>query len=529
LRYVNIHIHTNLTDLTNMSTKIDTPDFLSAAYEASQPDRDLVAAVRAGQRAVKDATTEYLPQEPAELDEDYQRRLDRSLFLEFYGNAERNLTGLVFKQEPQLGEDVDERIVKLFENIDNAGTHGSVFLRRAFRKLFDGHVFLVAEMPAPITTEEGDVPATVPLPAAKDRRPYAKMYRAEDALNWRWGHEEGKTYLRQITFREIDIEDDGAFGETEVTRYRVYRKAGAVVEWELWEEQEGDNGAVVVVVVASGTITATRGEIPVAWVIGEERDEAGDVFYTKPPLLNLAQLNLNYYVKDSDLSNLEHHCSVPILAVEGRQADSTEISIGGNQLLDVPSGGKAYWVEHTGAALGFLKERLADREKLMMHYGLELLQDTSRMPLTATEVSLTFVQRTSKLAAMARSLKDATERTFGFFAMYLGVEDFDAGGSFSLGVEDDELALSPEDMRVYSEMVDRGQLTARTFWQYLLEANRLPEDFDAEAEEKALKLQAENAQELLMKRFDAGDLEARQTMTDGEVKETTTLSEKDKV
>jgi hypothetical protein len=130
---------------------------------------------------------------------------------------------------------------------------------------------------------------------------------------------------------------------------------------------------------------------------------------------------------------------------------------------------------------------------------------------------------------MARSLKDATERIFGFFAMYLGVEGFDAGGSFSLGVEDDELALSPEDMRVYSEMVDRGQLTARTFWQYLLEANRLPEDFDAEAEEKALKLQAENAQELLMKRFDAGDLEARQTMTGGELKETTTLSEKDKV
>jgi hypothetical protein len=512
-----------------MSTNADTPDFLSMAYETMEPDWQLVAAVRSGQRAIKAGGVDYLPQEPAELDEDYERRLARALFLEFYGNAERNLTGLVFKQEPQLGEDVPEKIAALWENVDNAGTHGSVFLRRAFRKLFDGHVFIVAEMPAPLVDSEGRVPATVPAPAAEGRRPYAKCYRAADALNWRWAHEDGRTVLQQITFRECDVEPDGAFGEMEVTRYRVYRRAAGQVEWELWEEMEGENGAVTVEVVASGTITATKGEIPVSIALGEEDENAGDMLRTRPPLLNLAELNLNYYVKDADLSNLEHHCSVPILALIGRADQESELSIGGNTAIDIPINGDAKWVEHTGSALGFLKDRLADREKLMMHYGLELLQDTSRMPLTATEVSLTFIQRTSKLATMARSLKDAAERTFGFFAMYLGVEGFDAGGSLTLGVEDDELALSPEDMRVYSEMVDRGQITLETFWQYILGANKLPEDFDAVKERAALRKQAEDAQELLMKSFDAGDLESRQTLTDGKVKETTTLSEKDKV
>ena len=66
--------------MTSQETKKNTPDFECSAYSAMVPAWTLWADVLAGQDAIKAKREQYLPKEPAELKEDYDARLARSLF-----------------------------------------------------------------------------------------------------------------------------------------------------------------------------------------------------------------------------------------------------------------------------------------------------------------------------------------------------------------------------------------------------------------------------------------------------------------
>src|SRR5688572_2397301 len=155
---------------------IDTPDYQNAWYAEQLPVWELLSHMLDGQDKVKELTTIYLPQEPAELSEDYERRLKRSVFFEDYRDCVFNLTGMVFRKAPTLSDDVHELIrgkeaVKneagevteepkegLAENIDSAGTHLNVFLQRVFVDGFNGHSFIVVDLP----------PAGADIEAARD-------------------------------------------------------------------------------------------------------------------------------------------------------------------------------------------------------------------------------------------------------------------------------------------------------------------------------------------------------------------------
>src|ERR1051325_8823135 len=127
----------------------DTPDVTNSFYDEMLPTWLFLQDLLDGQDAVKAKTTVYLPQEPAELIEDYNRRLARSVFFEDYRDCVVNLTGMVFRKPPTLNEDVDpfirgveqqkdeagnvtqEAKEGIAENIDNAGTHVNVFQKES--------------------------------------------------------------------------------------------------------------------------------------------------------------------------------------------------------------------------------------------------------------------------------------------------------------------------------------------------------------------------------------------------------------
>ena len=106
-----------------MQNPIDQPDYTSSSYQQMSVSWDFLSDVLAGQDTIKAAREKYLPKEPAELTEDYDRRLARSLYFEDYRDCVVNLGGTVFRKSPTLGEDVPPLIVEMTENIDNAGTH----------------------------------------------------------------------------------------------------------------------------------------------------------------------------------------------------------------------------------------------------------------------------------------------------------------------------------------------------------------------------------------------------------------------
>src|ERR1041385_6756515 len=234
----------------------NTPDFENAAYTAMCAGWTLWSDVLGGQDAIKKKGETYLPKEPAEDDEDYKRRLARSIFFEDPRDCTINLSGIVFRKSPTLGEDVPDLLKELYENIDNAGTHGDALLQRLFEDGFFGHSFLVVERP-----QQDPNVKTAADEIAAGNRSYWCLRQAKDAVNFRPLIMRGKTEIGQISFKECTKEPDGRFGEKEVTRYRVYLlDENGNAQWEVWRETEADtSGKKEVIFESSGPILTKRG------------------------------------------------------------------------------------------------------------------------------------------------------------------------------------------------------------------------------------------------------------------------------
>ncbi len=485
-----------------MLEPINKPDFTCSAYNAMSPAWEILSDVLGGQETIKAAREKYLPKEPAELKEDYDRRLARSLFFEDYRDCVVNLTGMVFRKSPTLGEDVPEQLKTIAENIDNAGTHLDVFTQRVFQDGFFGHSFIVVDMPA--------MDANVQTAADEmGRRSYWCVRQATNALNWRTGVVNGKTILTQITFKECTYEADGAFGEKEVVRYRVYKLAElenaqfGSAQWQLWKEiQDATTKEKQIVMESEGPILTKKGQplnrLPIAIHYGEFES----FLVSRPPLKGIADLNISFYQKYSDLSNIEHMTCAITLMISGGDDSNKDLTMGGNRVLWLPTGADAKFLEVEGDSIPAMERDLEMLQKRLVAKGLDFLEsDSHRVPSTATEALLSYTARTSKLARMVRSLIDAVEYALGITAEMEGLEQ---GGSITVGVDENSLTLTPDEVRAYSEMNERGQLSLQTLWAILDRSDHLPDDFDPVKELAAVKAAALEQMELNAKQFDSG-------------------------
>ena len=475
----------------------NTPDFECSAYSSMSAAWVLWGDVLAGQDAIKAKTTTYLPKEPAEMDEDYKTRLARSLFFEDSRDCQINLTGMVFRKSPTLSDDVPTELQNLAENIDNAGTHLDVFLQRVFEDGFYGHSFIVVDMPALDESVK-----TAADEKATGRRSYWCMRQARDAKNWRTRIVNGETVLQQISFKECTKEADGRFGETEVVRYRVYLldQAGNA-KWELWKETVDASGKKEVILESEGPIKTKKGQplkrLPVAVHYGEFEG----LLESRPPLKGIADINVTYYQKYSDLSNIEHYTCAPTLVITGGDDQKADFVMGGNRAIFLPTGAEAEFLQVDGKSIEHLEKDLQMLEKRLVAKGLDFIKEEHRVPTTATEAVLAYTERTSKLAKMVRSMIDCAEDALAITAEMEGLEQ---GGSISLGVDENSLTLDTEQLRVFSEMNEKGQLTLPTLWAMMGRADLLPKGFKAETEQTALDEAAAKAAELQQKMFNEG-------------------------
>lgn len=451
----------------------------------------------------------YLPREEAEDIKDYINRKKRAVLFNAFERTIHGLAGMVFRKEPDFSDDVPEviagraadentaKVEGLAENIDNSGTHWTVFAKEAFTAAIrDGHSFILVDMPPALG--EG---ATLADERAAGRRPYWITYSADQAVNWRVASINGEQVITQITFKECSYEQDGIYGEKEVVRYRVLRPG----EWELWREVKpatAVSGATGEFILEDAGFTSLD-EIPLAVIYSRKTG----YLTSRPPLLDLALLNVCHYQKYSDYSSYLHIASRPILWFRGRNTGEKIAPIGPYATFDVSENGEVAFAETTGAALGAAREDLQDLEKKMAALGLSIIAGKAPQPNTATEELLDHVQEESDLATAARSLKDGIERALYFTALYLD-QNAETGGSIELGATMEELTLSDQELQAYSNMQAAGQLSLQTFWALLERAGKLPEDFDPKEEQKLVDAEKKAKQDAMtesLKSFERGE------------------------
>jgi hypothetical protein len=459
----------------------DGPEVWSPAALAMRPRWQKCRDVRGGTEVMRAKASEYLPKFEAEDPRDWTARVNLTFTYDALALTLDTLTGLAFTTEPELGEDVPARIALEWENIDGEGTHGSIFaLQLLDSALQDGHDLILTEFP-PV---EGAL--TLAEEQARGIRAYLVRITIDQIPSWRVMVYGGRRILGQIVIATKVEEPTGAFGMTMVPEYRVYRQqftaAGVpFVEWERW--RTNPNGTETALVEGPTTLRGPQ-FIPIAPVFGGQRT---GFLESLPPLVGLADSNIDHTQVKSDRRYSMHKCAIPIPIFINRDkgAQGTDqIIMSPSRGIDINTGGDAKILEPQGTALEALRNELLDIERRMADQGVAMLQRDTATPRTATEVEFSRTRQESKLARAVRSLQDALEASFQFMADYYGLPD---GGSITIRRDFAALTLSDSDAAMLTATRERGDLTLPTFLDFMRQRGGVFEKLNPKAEAEAVR------------------------------------------
>ncbi|WP_207285214.1 DUF4055 domain-containing protein [Pseudomonas sp. FW300-N2A2] len=391
----------------------DDPSKTLPAVDAMRQDWAIVDPLMGGTRAMREAGAELLPKWPKEDDCDYKDRLSLSTLFPAYRETVKNNTGRVFAEPIVMGDDVLPAIAELTQDFDRQGNNLQVWAKSFFSQAMS-HGLCHALADYPNIKPSGDTEQLVTLADAQavKARPYAVMIRPQQVIGWRVINDGGEHILTQFRYKESVEEEDGLFGIKNIDQIRVLIPGA----WMTFREKADDKGQKSWALHEEGKTSLDH--IPLTTLY---TDRTG--FMTaKPPLLELAYLNVKHWQSQSDQDNILHVARVPMLAVIGLP-EGEKITVGVGSATNLPVNADMKWVEHTGKSIDAGRTSLSDLEDQMRVAGAKLLQKDKQAVKTATQAEEEAAQELSPLQAMASGLEDALDQILQHFAELSGLPE----------------------------------------------------------------------------------------------------------
>jgi len=430
-------------------TQVNDP---STAWVNQEPHWGLIEHLLGGTYKIRKGHRKFLPQEPRELDEAYDNRLQRSVLAPYYVRLERMLAGMLTRKPVRL-DDVTDQIREQLFDVDLQGNDLQTWLYNTSRICIRyGHVGVLVDAP-----KSGDT-----------GRPYWISYSPRDVLGFRAELADGQQKLTQLRLSEKIVVPDGLYGEKQVEQVRVLTPGA----FEIFQkDQKGDFR-----VVDEGTTSLSEIPFSVAY-----SNRIG-VLESFPPLADIAELNLQHYQVQSDLGNQLHISAVPMLALFGFPAAAEEISAGPGEALALPEGASANYIEPAGNSYDAQFRRLDQIVSQINDLGLAAVMGAKLAAETAESKRIDRSQGDSTMMVLAQQMQDMIDNCLRFHADYL--QESQAGSSL---VNRDFMGarLEPQEIQALLQLYTAGTVTQETLLLQLEAGEVLGDDFDVEAELEA--------------------------------------------
>lgn len=452
----------------------DDPSKTLPAVEAMRQDWAIVDPLMGGTRAMREAGTELLPKWPKEDECDYKDRLSLSTLFPAYRETVKNNTGRVFAEPIVLGDDVPPVLAELTEDFDRQGNNLQVWAKSFFSQAMShGLCHALAEYPN-IQRADGQLVTSADA-LAINARPYAIMIRPQQVLGWRVSNRNGKHVLDQFRYMESVEEEDGLFGMKHIDQIRVLTPGA----WQTYREKADDKGQKTWMLYEEGLTSLDHIALTTLYT-----DRTG--FMTaKPPLLELAYLNVKHWQSQSDQDNILHVARVPMLAVIGL-SEGEKITVGVGSATSLPINADMKFVEHTGKSIEAGRQSLTDLEDHMRVAGAKLLQKDKQAVKTATQAEEEAAQELSPLQAMASGLEDAIDQILQHFAELSGLPE---GGHVQVQGNFD-VDFAPETtLPLLLNMASQGRLSDETLFSEMQRRNVVSSDIKWEDEQAKIATQ----------------------------------------
>ena len=424
----------------------------NSQWFAQEPHWQLIEDLLGGSYEIRSKHRRYLPQEPRELDESYDNRLARSSCPPYYQRLERMLAGMLTRKPVRLNDVADVIREQLFD-VDLQGNDLNVWTYESARKMIRyGHVGVLVDAPA----------------AGTNGRPYWVTYSPREILGWRTDLKNGQQKFTQIRLLEKVFEPDGLYGEKQVDQVRLLTPGNFEIHrkdkdgnFKLWKEG-----------------STSLDEIPFSVAYSNRVN----VMESRPPMEDIAELNLKTYQIQSDLDNQLHISAVPMLAFFGFPQSAEEVSAGPGEAIAFPAEGRAEYIESKGTSYKAQFDRLQQLETQINELGLAAVLGQKLSAETAEAKKIDRSQGDSTMQVVAQQMQDMIDNSLQYHARYLGSNE--AGSSF---VNRDFLSsrLDPTEIQSLLSLYTAGTITQETLLKQLHEGEVLGDEFEIEEEIEA--------------------------------------------
>jgi len=441
----------NFYDRPTAERKVTRVSDPNTAWFAQEAHWILIEDLLQGTFGMRQKHRRYLPQEPRELDESYDNRLARSVVPPYYQRLERLLAGMLTRKPVRLVDTSDTITEQLFD-VDLNGNDLNVWTYETARKMVRyGHIGTLVDAPA-----DGG-------------RPYWVTYTPRQILGWRTEAAEGRQQLTMLRLQELATVPDGLYGEKVVQQVRV------LMPGEYQIHQKDDKGDFRMVDEGRTSLSEIPFSIAYANRVG--------FMESRPPLEDIAELNLKTYQIQSDLDNQLHISAVPMLAFYGFPSSAEEVSAGPGEAIAFPAEGRAEYIEPGGTSYEYQFKRLEQLALQINELGLSAVLGQKLTAETAEAKRINRSQGDSTMMVIAQNMQDMIDNCLQFHAQYLGQNE--AAGSCHVNRDFMGERLDPQEINSLLQLYTAGTITQETLLQQLADGEVLGDDFDVDEELEA--------------------------------------------
>lgn len=372
----------------------------------------------AGERQIKELRTYYLPAMDGMDPGEYDSFAQRATYYNFSSRTVSSMSGSIFRRQPLIEGLPADMLAKL-KHIAKDRAGFETFASGACEDIVRmGRYGVLLDLSTVVTTTP---------------RPYFVEYTAENILDWDEGEDKnGDTVTVRWVLRESNDGRNLATDARKVyVRYRELKLEpgpfGPIYTQYVYAAENGD-----------ATLDAAfRGPPIVPLVRGKPLDyipfkifgpHVSSPKVEKPPLEDIALLNLSHYRSYASLEHARFFVGFPIYTAEEPQGGGdVDYQIGSSRVWIVPPGGKAGILEMNGQGLKFLENACSQKEMQAVSIGSKMLGANAGAPAkTPDQLVLEERNEQSILLKITRQLDAGFTLLLQWWAQWQGMSQADS-------------------------------------------------------------------------------------------------------
>ena len=356
---------------------------------------------------IEDNVTHYVPRLDGQTENEFNAYVGRPVLHNFTNRVLQGLNGLVFGKDIKV--DVSQTLSNMLQDISLSNTTVTDLVGDLFAEvMIKGRVGLLVDM---AHAKEGLTKAEA---ESRNLRPYISKYAHDTIINWKYTNINNEIKLTLLVLKESRLVDNGdEFSHDSEVVYRVLRLVDGVYTVDLYSE-EGKQLQETISPYMGGK---TMNFIPFISITPEFLSLTPE----KPPMYDIASVNLAYFKVDVDYYHGMHFTALPTPYGAGISIDKDEkVKVGSTSFMMFPDPqAKLSYLEFKGDGLGTHEREKENLFNSIVALSGTLLKNDQRRESENT-VRMRNNSQYSSLSSTANTISRGITKALEYMEMWAG-------------------------------------------------------------------------------------------------------------